>query len=638
MRLRQGLGSVRRSLILRVAIASAVLAAIIGVGFGVLLVTIDSLRGSAQRGTRAWEELSSAAHLERVVSDLETGQRGFIITRRQSFLGPWDAARAEFPAAAKRLEHAVDSPEESDRARRIARDVEAYIRDYSIPLVRAARRNDPSAASIRATDEGKRRMDALRAELDGLVAPESAVLTADQRNDNAAAMRAVVVASAGLGGSIVLVLLFGGYLTRAIVVPVRRVASMAGALAGGDLAVRTPETDVGELGQLARAFNAMGASLEESRDQLRRLADEQAALRRVATLVAQAERPAEVFETVTREVGLISGADLARMERYEPDGTVTAVAAWSREPDVQLAVGTRFTLEGTSIAAQVRQTGRPARVDTFAGAAGPIAAEARQLGIRSSVGCPIAIGGEVWGVIAASSRREAPFPAATEAQICEFTELVATAVSNAAARAELAASRARILSAGDDARRRVVRDLHDGAQQRLVYAIVALKLAQGSLEPGDPAAPLVAEALAATQEGNAELRELAHGILPGALTRGGLRAGVNALVARLSLSVNIDIPEERYASDVEANAYFVIAEALTNTVKHAKARHVDVRVWARDGELHVEIRDDGVGGAGRNGTRVVALEDRIAAVGGTLRVDSPPSRGTLIAATMPLSR
>ena len=113
---------------------------------------------------------------------------------------------------------------------------------------------------------------------------------------------------------------------------------------------------------------------------------------------------------------------------------------------------------------------------------------------------------------------------------------------------------------------------------------------------------------------------------------------MNALVARLSLSVNIDIPEERYASDVEANAYFVIAEALTNTVKHAKARHVDVRVWARDGELHVEIRDDGVGGAGRNATRVVALEDRIAAVGGTLRVDSPPSRGTLIAATMPLSR
>src|SRR5919198_2448188 len=142
-------------------------------------------------------------------------------------------------------------------------------------------------------------------------------------------MRAVVVASAGLGGSIVLVLLFGGYLTRAIVVPVRRIASMAGALAGGDLAVRTPETDVGELGQLARAFNAMGASLEESRDELRRLADEQAALRRVATLVACESARDGVFAKVAEEVGRLFDADIALMFRYETDGTVTIVANWS---------------------------------------------------------------------------------------------------------------------------------------------------------------------------------------------------------------------------------------------------------------------------------------------------------------------
>jgi GAF domain-containing protein len=165
------------------------------------------------------------------------------------------------------------------------------------------------------------------------------------------------------------------------------------------------------------------------------------------------------------------------MERFEPDSTVPAMAAWSRSGDARLAVGTRFELEGASIAAQVHETGRPARVDTFVDASGPIAREARSLGIRSSVGCPIVVGGRTWGVIAASTRRETPFPPHTESRIADFTELVAAAVSNAEARADLVGSRARLLTAGDDARRRVVRDLHDGAQQRLVHTIVTLKLA-----------------------------------------------------------------------------------------------------------------------------------------------------------------
>ena len=143
-----------------------------------------------------------------------------------------------------------------------------------------------------------------------------------------------------------------------------------------------------------------------------RLSDEQSALRRVATLIAQSAPPSAVFEAVTREVGMLSGADLARMERYEVDGSVTGVAAWSLA-SVRLAVGTRFPLDGSSIARDVQRTGGPIRVESFAGATGAIAEEARSLGIRSSVGCPILVAGQVWGVIAASTRRDEPFPADT---------------------------------------------------------------------------------------------------------------------------------------------------------------------------------------------------------------------------------
>ena len=218
-----------------------------------------------------------------------------------------------------------------------------------------------------------------------------------------------------------------------------------------------------------------------ARTQVERLVDEQAALRRVATLVAEGAAPAEVFETVTREVGILCGADLARMERYESGDNVFGVAGWSRGDAPGLAVGTRLSLEGASIAARVREVSRPVRVDSFAGAHGPIAHEAQRLGIRSSVGCPIVVDGRVWGVIAASSKRATPFAADTESQIAAFTELVATAIANSEARAELAASRARIVAATDEERRRVVRDLHDGAQQRLVHTVITLKLAHRGL-------------------------------------------------------------------------------------------------------------------------------------------------------------
>jgi signal transduction histidine kinase len=388
----------------------------------------------------------------------------------------------------------------------------------------------------------------------------------------------------------------------------------------------------------AEEARARAREAEEAQAALGMLADEQAALRRLATLVAAGRPITEIFEAVTREVGRLCDADLARIERFEPDGTVTAIAAWARDERAQLATGTRFPLEGASIAVQVRETGRPARVDSFAGPTGPIAREARALGIRASVGCPIKGDGRLWGVIAASTTRDQPFPADTESRIADFTDLVATAISNAEARADLVASRQRLLTAGDEARRRVVRDLHDGAQQRLVHTILTLELAVGEFAADvESAQALVAEALEHAKEANGELRELAQGLLPVALTSGGLAKGVGSIVQRLRVPVDVSMPDERFPAAVEATAYFVIAEALTNVAKHSGAQHANVVARVVDGGLRIDVSDDGRGGARPDGSGLLGLRDRVATLGGDLEVDSPPRGGTHIAATLPLS-
>ena len=392
------------------------------------------------------------------------------------------------------------------------------------------------------------------------------------------------------------------------------------------------------LHERAREARSGAQEAEVAQKEFRRLAHEQAALRRVATLVARAGAPTEVFDAVAREVGLQCDADVARMERFEPDGTVTTIAAWSRTGEVQLAVGERFTLEGTSIAALVAKTDRPARVDSFEGASGPIARENRALGIRSSVGCPIVVGGRTWGVIAASTRREARFPPNTESGIADFTELVATAVFNAESQHQLTASRARLLTEADAARRRIVRDLHDGAQQRLVHTSITLGLAQRELERDNGAVQaLIAEALAHVQDANDEVRELAHGILPADLTRGGLRGAIDAVVERLDIAVKVDLPPERFPAEIEASAYFIVAEALTNIVKHAHAESAAVSALIDDGMLQVEVHDDGIGGADPSGRGLVGISDRATALGGQLSVESPAGGGTVLTARLPMA-
>jgi PAS domain S-box-containing protein len=374
----------------------------------------------------------------------------------------------------------------------------------------------------------------------------------------------------------------------------------------------------------------------QARAEVARLADEQAALRRVATLVARECPPEEVFAAVAGEVGRLLPVEDTAMLRYDDDDAATVVATWGKRAD-ELKVGTRMPIGGENLTTRVRRTGRPARIDDYAASTGAVGTRVGELGVGSAVGCPIVVDERLWGIMVASQGVADPLPAETEARVRKFAELVATAISNVQARSELAASRARIVAATDDERRRVVRDLHDGAQQRLVHTIVTLKLAQDRLDAGRESAPeLVGEALDHAQQAIADLRELSQGILPTVLTRGGLSSAVKALASRMPVPIKVAVPADRLPAVVEATAYFVVAEALTNIAKHAHATRATVLARIDDGVLEVEVGDDGIGGARPDGSGLVGLADRLAALDGHLRVESPDHRGTLVVAEIPL--
>ncbi len=375
----------------------------------------------------------------------------------------------------------------------------------------------------------------------------------------------------------------------------------------------------------------------EARAELQRLADEQAALRRVATLAAEEAPPTELFDAAVGEVIGLLGATQAGMMRYEGTDAVTIVAQRGHDPSL-VHPGMRVPLEGDSVSARVLRTGRAARIDFSQEGEGVIAELARRSRGFETVGAPITIENRLWGVVTASWQPGVHPPAGAEERLAELAELLDTAIANAHGREELTASRARVITAADEARRRVVRDLHDGAQQRLVHAIISLKLAQRALREDDGRAePLLAEALDHTERGNAELRELAHGILPAVLTRGGLADAVDAFVSRLDLLVHAEITRERVAPDLEASAYFLVAEALTNVVKHAGATRAEVTAEVAGGTLRVEVRDDGAGGADPGGHGLIGLADRVDALGGKLRIDSPAGGGTTLVAELPIA-
>jgi signal transduction histidine kinase len=259
---------VRRGLTARIVLASGLPALLVGATFAALLVALENERDALELSRHSEQVLVASRTLERLAIDLETGERGFLLTGDERFLEPWNAAQVALPDAVSELEELARVPRQHVRAEAIGRHLTGYLEDYSIPLVDAARRGDPSASSITTAEVGRRRVDALRAEFDELRTAERALASNRRDRASAATGRAVAAAIAGLVGSVVLILIVGGYLARAIVLPVRRAASMADRLAGGDLSVRMPETGVAEIGQLEHSFNAMARSLEVGRSEL----------------------------------------------------------------------------------------------------------------------------------------------------------------------------------------------------------------------------------------------------------------------------------------------------------------------------------------------------------------------------------
>ena len=620
-------------------VASGLLALVVGIAFAVLLVSVADLRETAQRARSSEEVLITANHLERLVVDLETSGRGFVITGQERFLEPWQSAQTAVPELSGRLEQLAVDVDQHRRAEQIAQAAASYLRDYSLPLVATARRDRALAQTVAVADEGKQRVDAMRSQFDHLIDTERDLSAALEQRADAAAARASIAAAGGLAGSVLLTALFAGYLTRAIVGPVGRTATMAGRLAGGELSARMPETGVGEIGTLERSFNSMASSLQHSRSELARLAEEQAALRRVATLVAHGAPPADVFAAVVEELGQLLPADLLHMLCYEPDNTVTVVASSVANGD-HLPVSSPWHLEGRNVAALVWQTGQPARLDNYAQASGPLADAARALEIRSAAGCPILVEGRLWGVMIASSTQPTPLPAHTESRMAEFIELVATAIANADSRAELAASRKRIVAAADHSRRRIERDLHDGVQQRLVSLALDLRTIQADLP--NQSAQLQAK-LATVADGLRdaleELRELSRGIHPAILSEGGLGPALKALARRSAIPVELDVPMGvRLPEPTEIAAYYVASEAFANTAKHAQASVIFLDAHLTEGSLDLIIRDDGIGGVDpSSGSGLVGLIDRVQALGGTITLHSPQGQGTTVQVKLPIS-
>ncbi len=370
------------------------------------------------------------------------------------------------------------------------------------------------------------------------------------------------------------------------------------------------------------------------------LLDEQAALRRVATLVATAGEPARVFPIVTEEVGRLLGASTANMVRYRHDGTADVIGQWA-EPDMpSMPLGARIELDGETLAPKICRSGQPERVDDYSGLTGRLAERLQQLGIASGVGAPIIFDGELWGSVVVSSIRTHVFAPAAEHRIAAFTELVAQALANAEAREQLAASRARVVAAGDGERRRLERNLHDGAQQRLVALAIGLRIANRLIDE-DPAAAHAAierasEELSASL---AELREIARGLHPAVLSDHGLEPAITSLMQRAPIPVELTVDlAERPPEAVEVAAYYVIAESLTNVAKYARASHASVEVRALGDRLLIAVSDDGVGGADVGaGSGLLGLEDRVAALGGRLHIESPRGRGTSVRADVPIA-
>jgi signal transduction histidine kinase len=399
---------------------------------------------------------------------------------------------------------------------------------------------------------------------------------------------------------------------------------------------------VGTEARLDRFSELVGIAIAsaEAQEAVRLLADEQAALRRVATLVAQGVAATEIFQAVSEEVAHLFGENLAAVNKFDRDApVVTFVGIAKRVEGVE--IGTRVELSEETSTGRVYATGRPARVDRadWSTAASPMGQLSGRIGIVSSVASPIIVEGRLWGAISALSVTKT-LPPETERRLERFSDLVATAIANAESRSELAASRRRIVATSDEARRRVERDLHDGTQQRLVSLALAVRATEEDV-PADLHSIRSELTQIATELGEAvvELQEITRGIHPASLEQVGLGAALRTLARRSPIPVELNLAIEGELSEpVEVAAYYVASEALANAAKHAQATGIEMSLVRRDDSVIMSIRDDGIGHADPDrGSGLVGLTDRVEALGGSLEIRSTPGYGTRITATLPLA-
>jgi PAS domain S-box-containing protein len=453
--------------------------------------------------------------------------------------------------------------------------------------------------------------------------------------------------TAGALGALAEAALLGGTLFP-VAVPVVVDGALWGAMSVGSRGPQPPQPDLeGRLAKFTELLATAIANAESRADlaaseaRARELASEQAALRRVATLVAREHSPDDLFATLAEEVGVLLGVDAAAILRYEADATTTAVASWS-DGAISLRLGARFPLDGENLAAEVLRTGAPGRKEDYSDEPGPIAARVRELGVRSVVASPIVVEGATWGLIAVLSSQQEPLPPDTEARLAEFSGVAGIAVANAKSRSDLAESRSRIVRAGDEARRHFERDLHDGAQQRLVSLGLELAAAEATVprDVGDLGGVLSRLGTGLTDVLD-DLRELSRGLHPAVLSEDGLGPALQSLALRSAVPVElrIQLDKERFEEPVEVAAYYVASEALTNTAKHAHASRAQVSVRRRDGWLELSVSDDGNGGAkASSGSGLTGLVDRVEAIGGAIQIESPPDGGTAINVKLPARR
>ncbi len=416
--------------------------------------------------------------------------------------------------------------------------------------------------------------------------------------------------------------------TASAAVPIVIRGALWGALVAvgrGEAFPRPIEQHLANFAELA----ATAVSAADARQELTLLAEEQAALRRVAELVARGAVLDEIFRAAATEASTLLGNLSGALLRFEADSAVVVAACNSPVP-----LGLGVPIDDENNLGAVRRTARPSRADTFEGTS--LAEIAVAVGVGAGVAVPVVVEGRVWGALTASTP-DTPLPEGSEERLTPFAELVAAAIANAENRAKLTASRARVVATADETRRRLQRDVHDGAQQRLVHTIIALKLARDLLSAEDPASALLREGLGHAERANSELRDIVRGILPAALTRGGLRSGLESLLADLALPVDLTVVAPRLPAHIETTAYFLVAEAMTNVAKHSHANRAMVDVHVEHRTLVIDVRDNGVGGADpAGGTGLTGLFDRVEASDGTLTVTSSAGLGTAIHAEIPI--